>query len=369
MEKGLFVNISSYESRYPWLDLTRFIAALMVVCSHARGALFVEYGLLPEEQQNNPIIFGFYFISRLGHEAVLAFFVLSGFLVGGKVIQRLEKGTFDIKSYTIDRVARIMLPLIGTLLLIAVINFIVGESNNAITLLGNLFSLQGIFVNSATAPLWSLAYEVWFYVLMGAIAFLILQKSHPSYNIISCLIIICVFMIFTKLKAIYLFVWILGSFSVLFTLRKKIYYLIFSILLMVLSIILLQMTSESRSVGLPLLNYLPSRDVIYLLFTLFMSIMIKQLIMFQPQRKFAIKIDKIGTYLAKFSYTLYLTHVPVLHLLSGLFKFSKSKSVNIISLAYFLLAIFICLSVSYIMYLLFEKHTFVVKRYLKRVLQ
>jgi peptidoglycan/LPS O-acetylase OafA/YrhL len=171
---------------YPWLDLTRFIAAFMVLCCHARGGAFVEYGLLSAEQQN-PLTFGFFSITRLGHEAVLAFFVLSGFLVGGKVIQRLKEGTFDLKSYTIDRTVRIFLPLIATLLLIVVVYLMMGQPNSILQLTGNLLSLQGIFVGSATAPLWSLAYEVWFYILIGSLAVFINRKNTIQYNTIQSL--------------------------------------------------------------------------------------------------------------------------------------------------------------------------------------
>lgn len=67
---------------YYWLDLVRFIAAFLVLICHFRGAFFQEYTLLLGQQQNI-VTFIFYSITRLGAEAVLIFFVLSGFLVGG----------------------------------------------------------------------------------------------------------------------------------------------------------------------------------------------------------------------------------------------------------------------------------------------
>ena len=42
---------------YYWLDLIRFLAEFLVLSSHFRGAFFVEYGLLPAEQQNAFISF------------------------------------------------------------------------------------------------------------------------------------------------------------------------------------------------------------------------------------------------------------------------------------------------------------------------
>ena len=356
------------KAHYSWLDLVRFIAALMVVCFHARAASFVEYGLLPDNQ-HNVLIFGFFVVSRLGYEAVLAFFVLSGFLVGGKVIQQIKEGTFDLKSYTIDRTVRIMLPLISALLLIICINFITGKPNNLFVIFGNLFSLQGIFVGTATEPLWSLSYEVWFYVLMGAVAYLITKQKYAyhktKYNsIITCLIILSVFMIFTKLEAVYLFVWLFGSLSIFYTPQKNKFVLIISIFLIIVSAILLQFTAGTHSFNFSFLNLLPNRDVIVLMFALLMSIMIQQLLLFKPQKPFAVKIDKIGTHWAKFSYTLYLTHFPILNLLNYL-GFPKSESVHTISLAYYIVNVIICLLSAYFIYLLFEKHTFAVKKYLK----
>ena len=87
------VNIGNIQQRvakiggrkhYPWLDLIRFIAAFAVMAGHYRGAFLPEYSDIPPEQRNISI-FLFYTITHFPAEAVLLFFVLSGFLVGGKV--------------------------------------------------------------------------------------------------------------------------------------------------------------------------------------------------------------------------------------------------------------------------------------------
>ena len=72
---------------------------------------------------------------------------MSGFLVGGKAIERLQQGVFDIKGYAIDRTVRIMLPLISALLLFIPVAIIQGFCIDWKAWLGNLFSLQGIFDN------------------------------------------------------------------------------------------------------------------------------------------------------------------------------------------------------------------------------
>ena len=74
-----------------WLDLIRFLAALVVVIGHVKAATFVEFFDLIESDKSLIIAAAFGF-ARLGHEAVLLFFVMSGFLVGGRAIERMIKG-------------------------------------------------------------------------------------------------------------------------------------------------------------------------------------------------------------------------------------------------------------------------------------
>ncbi|MGB0867661.1 MAG: acyltransferase family protein, partial [Granulosicoccaceae bacterium] len=86
------------EQPLPWLDLMRFVAAFLVVFSHARTLVFVRYGELDTDSQGAVTMLWFA-ASRLGNEAVVLFFVLSGYLVGGKVWQRCRQGDFDARLY------------------------------------------------------------------------------------------------------------------------------------------------------------------------------------------------------------------------------------------------------------------------------
>jgi peptidoglycan/LPS O-acetylase OafA/YrhL len=77
------------------LDLMRGLAAIEVFLGHVRGGSFVEYGALPLHQRTLlvAVIFG---ATRMGHEAVLVFFVLSGYLVFGQVLRRSLEGRFSV---------------------------------------------------------------------------------------------------------------------------------------------------------------------------------------------------------------------------------------------------------------------------------
>ncbi len=96
---------------------------------HFRGAFFVEYSAL-EPGATEPVdILILFYITRLGFEAVLIFFVLSGLLVGGRAMKRLSAGTFRIKSYVVDRAVRILLPLLASLVLFLPIALLFSSSD------------------------------------------------------------------------------------------------------------------------------------------------------------------------------------------------------------------------------------------------
>lgn len=350
---------------YYWLDLFRGLASLVVVTTHCRTMLFVEYGLLPASDKTNANLI-FFFLTRVAHEAVLLFFVLSGFLVGGKVIQRLRAGTFDLKSYTLDRTVRIMLPLLSSLIIIIISNTVTGQKYSVVDYLGNILSLQGILVPSVSGPLWSLAYEVWFYVLMGGVG-LWLTTSKESYKYIGVLIIFINFLIFScALKAPNLFIWLLGAVSV-FYVRKNNFLLFGSLVLLIAALTAYQFYGkESRTLDGGLFN--SNRGLIAeLCIGIAMCVIVQQVIHRAPKSKLLISINKLGTKLADFSYTLYLTHLPIVYLLIH-FGFPKSKSINGVSIGYYISAIVISLISAYIIYLGFEKRTKYVKDFLRRKL-
>lgn len=73
---------------------------------------------------------------------MLVFFVLSGFFVGGRAIEKCRKGTFCIKSYAVDRFVRIMLPLLSALLLCIPKDLICGNPIIWADWFGCLFSFR-----------------------------------------------------------------------------------------------------------------------------------------------------------------------------------------------------------------------------------
>ena len=78
-----------------WLDWLRFGAAFAVLFDHTKQFSLVPYGDLPPAQQGLAVE-ALFAATRLGQPAVVLFFVISGYLVGGRLLEKLRAGEFDL---------------------------------------------------------------------------------------------------------------------------------------------------------------------------------------------------------------------------------------------------------------------------------
>ena len=149
-----------------YLDLVRFLAALAVVLMHLRQFDLVQ----------GP---GADLLTLFGREAVMAFFVLSGFVIAYTTEQRRPSA----RDYALARAARIYSVALPVLLLAFVCASLVPAHLASDTrqhyqlarpwlylpfhllFLGDLWTLAE--VPPWLGPWWSLNYEVWYYVLFG----------------------------------------------------------------------------------------------------------------------------------------------------------------------------------------------------------
>ena len=98
------------------LNLLRWVSALIVLLSHLRSIMFID---LPNVATPLNILWKlFYFITGFGHQAVIVFFILSGYLVGASILKRARKNNLSFKEYLIiDRGVRIYLVVIPALII------------------------------------------------------------------------------------------------------------------------------------------------------------------------------------------------------------------------------------------------------------
>lgn len=174
------------------MNAARIIAAYMVVISHIRPLFFADYS---QSDNTDAVTQLLYALTSVGHQAVIVFFVLSGYWVGGSVIRGLSRGSFSTAHYAVARITRLWVVLIPAIILTQVIDRVglalrpdsdiytgspayhtvvpVGgplPNLDAPTTLGNLAFLQDIDVPSlgTNTALWSLAAEFWYYLLFPA---------------------------------------------------------------------------------------------------------------------------------------------------------------------------------------------------------
>jgi peptidoglycan/LPS O-acetylase OafA/YrhL len=174
-----------------FLNASRWIAAFFVVFGHVFNISIANYY---DVVHRNLLLRLIHFFSGFGYIAVIIFFVISGFLVGGRALLNLQNKGFNVVDYFVNRFSRIYTVLIPALIVcylldwsgIKLLNgsgiythpegFYGNSFGNDIThhlsfriFVGNLLQLQTITVTSlgSNGPLWSLANEWWYYVLFG----------------------------------------------------------------------------------------------------------------------------------------------------------------------------------------------------------
>jgi peptidoglycan/LPS O-acetylase OafA/YrhL len=168
------------------LDLIRAVAACAVMFGHLRTFFFVDFQHL--SHRSLPLE-ALYFFAGFGHQAVIVFFVLSGFLISSTVIRSHALGKWSWRDYAVNRATRLYVVLLPGLLLgffwdrlgswlfaaegiyahpLIDLGLAVPLKNLTLgTFLGNFLFLQTILCEpfGSNGPLWSLANEFWYYVL------------------------------------------------------------------------------------------------------------------------------------------------------------------------------------------------------------
>jgi peptidoglycan/LPS O-acetylase OafA/YrhL len=217
------------------LNVVRLVAASLVVIAHLRALLFVDFSA---SQSKNALTQVFYLLSSLGHPAVIVFFALSGYWVGGGVIRALGRGTFTWSGYLSARLTRLWLVLIPAVVLTQVLDRVGTALNSSSGIysgdpayhtvvplggaiqflgipetIGNAFFVQGLWVSTigSNTPLWSLAYELWFYVMFPAILVFCSGRQTGRFRFVALLVLLCAIIVAGP-KVLLLFpIWIAGA--------------------------------------------------------------------------------------------------------------------------------------------------------------
>ncbi|WP_058301147.1 acyltransferase family protein [Gorillibacterium timonense] len=221
----LAVNFSQVNERLDgrasaYLDSIRFGSAVLVVMEHLGSRLFVGYG---EVERPGPVVQLLYLLHLLGGPAVIVFFVLSGLFISRSVLHAFLFNRWSWKAYLINRFSRLYVVLIPALLLTFAADHIAsrfysypGYTSRLAELkdfVGNLLFLQANRVSSygSNGPLWSLAYEFWYYLLFPLVLLALLRTTRAIRRV-GVIILAAGIMLFVGNRvSLYFVIWLLGT--------------------------------------------------------------------------------------------------------------------------------------------------------------
>lgn len=307
-----------------YLDFVRLFASLLVVFYHSNNRLI--------SPQHPPL-------SGFGHEAVVVFFVLSGYVIAFVTANRERNAA----AYFSSRISRIYSVVIPVLIVTLLLDFFGGKINPElyksntthdyaiVRLISSLLFLNEAWFLSlmtfSNVPYWSLCYEVWYYVLFGLACFAP-KKSRVA--------LLCLGFLLLGPKLLLLApLWFAGVFAYRFTSQKE-SSLIVGIALVLFSIVgfLIYHQLGFREATLSYLNALTGKNLhkvlVFAKFFLtdyFLTIVVvahfigmfallKHLIPDSPRIS---RIAKFANWIALLTFPLYLAHQPMLWFFTALF--------------------------------------------------
>ena len=350
------------------LDGLRGLAALYVLIHHARLMLTQPYfnGLAAHPEQyewyDKLMVYGFG-LFKFGHEAVVIFFVLSGFVIHLKQADTNSSfQNFNTISYFKKRVIRIYPTLLVSFLLCVLTDFLVYlfvtndlaifSKYTLVSFLYNLFLVPEAPIWGNNFPVWSLKHEWFFYMLYP-----FLLWSYHRYKLLPILISSLLFfgylfhvkIPFIGAAAYTLTIWLLGV--ILASLYKKDIKLVNYVHYLIgLGFVYLLINRKNS-------DYYPFLDLCFgLIAAGVLALIVKNKL--PLVNRFLTAISGLGA----FSYSLYLLHFPILNLFREIaLRYTENHQLPY-HLWYVLLAIVVSLPIIYGIYYYTERITFNYKK-------
>ncbi len=314
-------------------DLLRGMAALFVLLGHWRNIFFLDF---PQLAAYRSVLAIPYLLSAVGHQSVVVFFVLSGYFIGGTVFRAIERNQWGWRGYLMRRIVRLWTVLLPALLLCLFWDRLGihlghapalygGRVSNHLLLdvpqllaphifFGNLFFLQGIFtpVFGSDTALWSLAYEFWYYILFPLAAVALWPRARWVHRLICAALFVATAWFIRGGILVSFPIWLAGA--ALFKVPPPTFnprtakYLRVAATLIYLPVFFV----------LNKIHSIPDRINDYLLAVatfLFLWLLLSAKERFEQGTRSA----RAPRELARFSYTLYAAHIPLLVFAASLF--------------------------------------------------
>ena len=369
----------NHPCRYEWLDAVRGISAFLVCAGHLRVAAMVDFRQIEDPGWLNTL---FYFLTALGHQAVIIFFVLSGFFVGGSLLN--SGRNFSFVSYALARIVRLWVVLIPALALTLLLDSVLavqfpevlaGElkdlwntgptvgsySADIRTFAGNMLFLQTILVPvfGTNGPLWSLANEFWYYVMfpLTAVALGVAGDQTKLYPRVACgAMAIAIFLWLPAVIADYFWIWLMGVASYLCHRGLRYHWIAFygsaAVFLLALGASKIPSVQSGMPVGADFLV-----GIAFDVFCTFLASRPRP----RPSRV-GEWFSRVSSIASEMSYSLYLTHFPMVMVIGALYYSKQQTRPDVAGYGGFLLALVVLLVVGLSFWYMFERRTLAIKR-------
>ena len=178
---------------------------------------------------------------------------------------------------------------------------------------GNILGLNGVVVDTLpfNTPLWSLAYEIWFYVIAGVVATICARNGGRF----SLFIFFGAVLVFCRLDAYLILIWLLGALiSTLEVPKWRGALAALGLIVLIIGSGILQMSSSITLTG----GGLVSNAVAAGVFAVGVTMTLPWLI--SPSLNQALArwtgVARVFSFLAGMSYTLYLFHYPLFNIVN-----------------------------------------------------
>lgn len=357
-----------------WISLLRGLAALQVAAAHLRAQLFPGLKHLEDPTVWYQVLA---FFTGFAHQGVVVFFLLSGWLVGGSLLNKLH-APHAFALYAIDRVTRLWIVLIPAFVLTLAIGAMTGEIDPAVpsfalqnpysvaAFVGNLFGLQDMLVPrfGGNFPLWSLANEIWYYVLFPLMVLPFSAKTRLRRTAALAAFLLAGVCLSGPIM-LYLPLWLLGVGAS----RIRIDALRWQRAVMLAALLALSVYFRLTGSNDKLDASSFFQDMVFGVAFLLMLASLQ----FRADRSHRLVrlADRAGARMAAFSFTLYVVHVPLLVLLRHLYAPLVGADLSPHHLADFgvyLLMLVCIVLLSYVFHLPFEAQTGRVRAHIKQML-
>jgi peptidoglycan/LPS O-acetylase OafA/YrhL len=309
-----------------YLDVMRGVAALAVFVGHLRNLSFVDFGDVAVRTAATSAL---YFVTGFGHQAVVTFFVLSGYFVGGSVFRSFADGTWSWAGFLTARMSRLLVVLWPALVLGGIVDtvgthvfrdhaiylgsttfgnaigVVVSERLGVVTAAGNAAFVQTILCPTfgSNGALWSLANEFWYYVSFPLLCIALRRGSALPRVACACALAALGFFVGTTILFYYP-TWLVGAVVAVLPMTKTSLRVARAGAVVTLLAIVGTLLAVRMGVALVYPDY-----VLAALITLEVVFLVRG-----PERRAPALVTKAAEVVARSSFTIYVVHLPLVAL-------------------------------------------------------